>query len=208
MKHRKAIAFFGLAAFLSIISLGQLRLFHKEEKTLKNPEVMTMEQRAEEAYQYAKRHKMNTSYAFLVDYSIPSGTPRLFVWDYEKNRVVAKTYVMHGIGGGSTKETPVFSNKPGSKCSSLGHFSVTKLHGSKIRRSFRLKGLDGSCSNAFRRGIMIHRSKWVDVWCKEKYIPLHEESCQGCITVSSKGMTYLEKLINSQSKPILLWSYV
>ena len=169
---------------------------------------MSLEDRAAKAYQYARRRGMNTDYAFFLDYSIPSGTPRLFVWDFNKNRVIARTYAMHGVGGGSTMSEPVFSNKPGSLCSSLGRFEVTKKHGHKVRRSFRLKGLDRTCNNAFRRGIMIHRSTWVDRWCSKKYIPLHSESCQGCVTVSSRGMIYLEKLINSQSKPILLWSYV
>ena len=163
--------------------------------------------RAAEAFDYAKRHKMNGNYVLLVDYSIPSGTPRMFVWSYEKNRVVARTYVMHGIGGGSTAEIPVFSNKVGSECSSLGKFKVTKAHGSKIKRSFRLQGLERSNSNAFRRGIMIHRSTWVDRFCSKEYIPLHKPSCQGYITVSSRGMNYLEKLIKSESKPLLLWSY-
>ena len=113
---------------------------------------ISLEGRAAEAYQYARRHGLNTDYALFLDYSIPSGTPRLFVWDYDRNEVIARTYVMHGIGGGSTKSEPVFSNKPGSKCSSLGRFEVTKNHGNKIKRSYRLKGLDSSCSNAYRRG--------------------------------------------------------
>lgn len=169
---------------------------------------ISLEERAEEAFQYAKRHGMNTEYAFFLDYSIPSGTPRLFVWDYSKNKVVAKTYVMHGVGGGSTDREPVFSNKKGSMCSSLGRFEVTKSHGYRLKRSFRLKGLDRSCSNAFPRGLMIHCSTWVDRWHWKKYIPLHAASCQGCVTVSCKGMNYLERLIKSQPKPILLWSYV
>lgn len=56
---------------------------------------------------------MNTDYAIFLDYSIPSGTPRLFVWDHSKNRVVARTCVMHGVGGGSTDREPVFSKKMG-----------------------------------------------------------------------------------------------
>jgi len=163
--------------------------------------------RAAKALDYARKHEMNEKYALLLDYSIPSGTPRLFVWDYERNKVVARTYVMHGVGGGSTAKEPVFSNKAGSKCSSLGKFKVTKAHGSKLKRSYRLQGLEKSNSNAYRRGIMIHSSPWVDLWCKRKYIPLHELSCQGCVTVSSRGMAYLERLIKSESKPILLWSY-
>ena len=204
MRARKILFALCALALVPTVLLGIC--FHKENNA--GPSGISLEERAAEAYQYARRHGLNTDYALFLDYSIPSGTPRLFVWDYDRNEVVARTYVMHGIGGGSTKSEPVFSNKPGSKCSSLGRFEVTKNHGNKIKRSYRLKGLDSSCSNAYRRGIMIHRSTWVDRWSWAEYIPLHSNSCQGCVTVSSKGMNYLENLINSQSRPLLLWSYV
>ena len=122
--HTKTIVAFSIlaiaAAGISIDASPSSRA--SEIVSSSNDDKMTLDQRAIKAYQYAKRHRMNTRYAFLVDYSIPSGTPRLFVWDYDKKKVVARTYVMHGIGGGSTKEEPVFSNKPGSMCSSLGRF--------------------------------------------------------------------------------------
>lgn len=168
---------------------------------------ITMVERAAVAKAYARKHGMNTDYALFVDYSIPSGTPRLFVWDFRQGRIIARTYVMHGPGKGSSDETPVFSNQVGSMCSSLGKFKVTKSHGYKLKRSFKLKGLEKSNSNAWRRGLMIHRSTWVDRHCRKQYIPLHTPSCQGCITVSSRGMNYLEKLIKKESAPILLWAY-
>lgn len=189
-----------------LTAVGVIYMFRRPaEETSYDSDPLAM--RANEAAKYARRHNLSCNYVLLLDYSIPSGTPRLFVWDTEKNCIAARTYVMHGLGGGSTAEQPVFSNKVGSGCSSLGKFKVTKLHGSKLKRSYRLKGLERSNSNAFRRGIMIHRSKWVDTWCKNTYIPLHEPSCQGCITVSTKGMDYLERLIDSESRPLLLWSY-
>ncbi len=204
MRARKILFTLCAIAFVPVVFLS---VSHHQKNKVASHSGISLEERAAEAYQYARRHSLNTDYALFLDYSIPSGTPRLFVWDYDGHKVVARTYVMHGIGGGSTQSTPVFSNRPGSQCSSLGHFEVTKNHGYKIKRSYRLKGLDKSCSNAYRRGIMIHRSTWVDRWCWKKYIPLHGESCQGCVTVSSRGMKYLENLINSQSQPLLLWSY-
>ena len=170
-------------------------------------EYKTIEARAEKALAFACRHNMNEHYALFIDYSIPSGTPRLFVWDFEKKRIVASTYVMHGPGGGSTAEQPRFSNRPGSNCSSLGRFLVTKNRGTRLKRSFRLKGMDMDNQTAYARGLMIHRSKWVDSHCWMNYIPLHSPSCQGCVTVSSRGMTYLWNLINSERKPLLLWSF-
>lgn len=167
-----------------------------------------MEHRANSAMKVIKRHNLNEDYCLFVDYSIPSGTPRLFVWSFKNEKIVASTYVMHGPGMGSTAEKPVFSNKPGSKCSALGRFVVTKRHGSKLKRSFRLSGLDINNRTAEARGLMIHRSTWVDTHCWMDYIPLHARSCEGCVTVSSRGMAYLEDLIKKQEKNLLLWSFV
>ena len=161
-----------------------------------------------EAKDYARVRNLNDRYCIFVDYSIPSGTPRVFVWSFEKEKVVYKTYTMHGPGKGSTAEKPVFSNLPGSKCSSLGHFAVTKVHGTRNKRGFRIKGLDVANHTAYARGLMIHRAKWVDTNCWREYIPLQPKCCLGCITVSSKGMNYLEKLIKGEEKQILLWSFV
>ena len=201
-----------LGIIVLCIAVGSMALacyaLHKRYSIKQKPsQEQPIAVRATEALDYAKAHKLNTNYALLVDYSIPSGTPRLFVWDFDQNKIVARTYVMHGVGKGSTAERPVFSNTVGSECSSLGKFKVTNIHGGKIKRSYRLTGLEASNSNAWRRGIMIHRSTWVDRWCWKEHIPLHEPSCQGCITVSSRGMTYLEKLIKNESEPLLLWSY-
>lgn len=112
-----------------------------------------VEKRAHAAMKIIKRHDLNRNYFLFVDYSIPSGTPRLFVWSFNENKVVAVTYVMHGPGMGSTAEKPVFSNKPGSNCSSLGRFIVTREHGSKLKRSYRLKGLDIDNQTAYLRGL-------------------------------------------------------
>lgn len=167
----------------------------------------SLEHRSEAALKVIKRHNLNEDYCLFIDYSIPSGTPRMFVWSFKENRVISSTYVMHGPGMGSTAEKPVFSNRPCSNCSSLGRFIVTKHRGTRLKRSFRLSGLDIDNRTAYARGLLIHSSKWVDAYCWKDYIPLHEKSCKGCVTVSTRGLDYLENLINSQQKRLLLWSF-
>ena len=174
---------------------------------LDDKERKTIEECAEKALKFARRHNMNEHYALFVDYSIPSGTPRLFVWDFHQKKIIASTYVMHGSGGGSTAEHPRFSNRPGSNCSALGRFLVTKEHGNVNKNGFRLKGMDTDNQTAYARGLLIHSSFWVDSNCWMKYIPLRGKSCSGCVTVSSRGMNYLGKLINKEKKPLLLWSF-
>ena len=170
-------------------------------------EYKTIERRAEKALAFARRHNMNEHYALFVDYSIPSGSPRLFVWDFHQKKVIARTYVMHGSGGRSTDKKPQFNNRPGSECSALGRFYVTKAHGNRLKYSFRLKGMDINNQTAFARGLMIHSARWVDTWCWKKYIPLNRNCCQGCVTVSTRGMDYLWKLIRREKKALLLWNY-
>lgn len=89
----------------------------------------------------------------------------------------------------------------------LGRFLVTKEHGQSLKRSFRLKGLDSDNKTAYSRGLMIHSAGWVNDHCWKKYIPLRRSSCQGCVTVSSKGMKYLWRLVNKEKTQLLLWSY-
>lgn len=170
-------------------------------------EYKTIEARAEKALAFARRHNMNERYALFVDYGIPSGKPRLFVWDFHQKKIAATTYVMHGPGGGSTDERPRFSNRPGSGCSSLGRFLVTKEHGNRNKRGFRIKGMDVDNQSAYARGLMIHGAGWVDRHCWKRYIPLNGKCCQGCVTVSSRGMNYLYSLISKEKKPLLLWNF-
>ena len=167
----------------------------------------TIKERAEKAYSFASRKGMNQNYCILLDYSIPSGQPRLFVWSFDEGRVVYSGYAMHGPGRGSTDKTPVFSNVPGSKCSSLGRFEVTRDRGRRNRSGLRLRGLERSNSKAYGRGIMIHSSRYVDANRWRRYIPLNGKSCLGCVTVSSRDMEYINRLVKKEKKHLLLWSY-
>ena len=172
-----------------------------------NSHYTELEVRAEKALKYAQRRGLNENYCVFVDYGIPSGRPRLFVWSFDEGRVVYSGHVMHGPGKGSTDATPVFSNVPGSHCSSLGRFEVTRHRGRRNKSGFYLKGLEHSNSSAFSRGIMIHSSRWVDRNLWRKFIPLNAKSCLGCVTVSTRDMAYINRLVGKEKGNLLLWSY-
>ena len=163
--------------------------------------------RAEKALQYAERKGMNAHYCIFLDYSIPSGKPRLFVWSFEKGRIIYSGHAMHGPGKGSTDESPVFSNVYGSHCSSVGKFEVTRDRGTRNKTGLRLKGLELSNKSAYSRGIMIHGSRLVDTNKWRKFIPLNEKYCQGCVTVSTRDMAYINRLLGKEDRNLLLWSY-
>ncbi len=172
-----------------------------------NTHYASLEQRADAALEAARLHGLSTNYCLLVDYGVPSGKPRLYVWSFKGRKAVARTYAMHGAGGGSTARKPVFSNKPGSECSSLGRFEVTLERGTRVKKGLRLKGLDTTNSNAYARGLMVHGSMWVNVNCWREFIPLNRRSSQGCVTVSTRGFDYIDSLAHSESKPMLLWTF-
>ena len=167
----------------------------------------SIEERAEQAQKYAARKGMSTNYCVLVDYGIPSGSPRVFVWSFAEGKVVYRGHAMHGPGKGSTAETPVFSNVPGSHCSSVGRFEVTRRHGNRNKTGYYLRGLDRTNSRAYSRGIMIHSSKWVDRNAWRRYIPLNARSCLGCVTVSTRDMRYIGRLVEKEDRRLLLWAY-
>jgi hypothetical protein len=191
------------AALLAVIAATCLVVFRT--MTRRAPE--SIEERAEEAFRYAKRKGLSINYCLLLDYGIESGKPRLFIWSFEKNRIIYSAYAMHGPGNGSTDKTPVFSNVRGSMCSSLGRFEVTRERGIINKSGLRLMGLEYSNRNAYTRGIMIHGSRWVDRNKSRRYIPLNEKSCQGCVTVSTGDMAYINRLVRNEERNLLLWSY-
>lgn len=163
---------------------------------------------ADDSKEFALEHNLSDRYCLLVDYGLPSGTPRVYVWSFEEKKILFEAYTMHGCGGGSTDEEPVFSNKMGSMCSTLGNFAITRQHGTINTTGYRLKGLDAENANAWDRALMIHDSYWVDNYCDEEYIPVNQVICQGCVTVNVEAMKKIGRLVDSESKLILLRSFV
>ena len=61
----------------------------------------TIEERAERAMDFARSHNMNEHYALFVDYGIPSGTPRLFVWTSIRRRLLQVRMLCMGLAVGA-----------------------------------------------------------------------------------------------------------
>jgi hypothetical protein len=98
----------------------------------------------------------------IVDYSLPSSTPRMWVIDMHNKTVTHHTYVAHGIGSGE-KYAYKFSNQPGSGKSSLGLYLTGDIYKGRYGQSLNLQGLDGKFnSNALSRRIVVHKAHYVD----------------------------------------------
>lgn len=160
-----------------------------------------------EVKDYCELRGYSTDYYILVDFSIPSGKKRFFIYDLQRGKRVLSSYCMHGSGKGNTDATPKFSNELGSGCSSLGRY-VMAGKGRKFKNSIRLRGLDKTNNLAEARGILIHSARKVTRFSGESdYIPIGSES-RGCFTVSRDCVAKVMKIYRGASKrrPVMLYA--
>jgi len=98
----------------------------------------------------------------VIDYSLPSTEPRLWVLDLDRARILYKELVAHGRESGDNIPG-AFSNEPGSLMSSLGLFVTDEAYVGKNGYSLRLRGLDpGINDNAYDRAIVMHGAAYVN----------------------------------------------
>ena len=157
---------------------------------------------------YCDRRGYSTDYYILVDFSIPSGKKRFFIYDLQRGKRLMSSYCMHGSGKGNTAAQPKFSNNPGSGCTSLGRYVMIGKGGMKFKNCVRLRGLDKSNYLAEARGILIHSAGKVTRFSGEKkYIPLGTES-RGCFTVPRSCVEKVMQIYKESSKrrPVLIYA--
>lgn len=98
----------------------------------------------------------------LIDYSLPSASPRLWVFDLRSGQLLFKELVAHGRNSGDAAATR-FSDVSGSRQSSLGLFRTADVYVGHNGYSLRLDGLEpGFNSQARARAIVMHGAKYVD----------------------------------------------
>ena len=178
-----------------------------------------LDERAEEALEYCNKNGYSTEYCLLVDYGRHSGRVRFFLWDFQKEKQVMKCLCAHGYGKGSTARKPVFSNEPGSFCSSLGHYRVGKektMSKPKGRKALVLYGKDKTNSNALQRGILIHPVSLPNFPIYPLMIPVKvhkvlghkiRPKSEGCITIPFRKYEEVSNVAKSSNKPLMLWVY-
>lgn len=92
----------------------------------------------------------------VIDYTLPSSERRLWVVDLASGAVLINTYVAHGMGSGGTRAT-AFSNRWGSRQSSLGTFLTADDYRGVKGLALRLEGLEPGINDRARvRGIVFH----------------------------------------------------
>ncbi len=166
LTHKKFIFSTGLIGLVIAVWCCQLMAMPIGLKTAPsvisglNPQVLKL---ATTAYRNAKHKGIGSKDLLtIVDYSLPSTSKRLWVIDMHNNKVVHNTHVSHGIGSGENYATR-FSNRHGSKMSSLGLYLTGDIYNGHYGSSLNLHGLEDKFnSNALARRIVVHPAHYAN----------------------------------------------
>lgn len=97
----------------------------------------------------------------VIDYSLPSSEPRLWVFDLAHEALLFEELVSHGRGSGNALASR-FSNTPESHQSSLGLFRTMNTYYGRNGYSLRLEGLETGVNHlAYDRAIVMHGADYV-----------------------------------------------
>jgi hypothetical protein len=100
----------------------------------------------------------------VIDYSLPSSERRLWVIDMIQRRVLTHELVAHGENSGDAYAV-AFSNRVGSKQTSLGLFRTESTYWGGNGYSLRLDGLEpGFNDRAYERKIVVHGANYAEPW--------------------------------------------
>lgn len=98
----------------------------------------------------------------VIDFTMPSNRERMWVINLKELTIIRRTLVSHGMNTGGLFAQH-FSNTPNTHKSSLGFYIVAdSFSDKKLDLCIRLKGLEGSNSNAWSRGIIIHKAWYAE----------------------------------------------
>lgn len=125
-----------------------------------NPKVISL---ALSALECATAQGMTPSRSLtVIDYSLPSTTPRLWVFDLHLGKLLFEELVAHGRNSGENYAES-FSNTYGSLQSSLGLFLTKETYAGRNGYSLRMDGLEaGFNDKAMERAIVFHGADYVN----------------------------------------------
>jgi hypothetical protein len=125
-----------------------------------DPKVIAL---AVSAVDCATAHGMSPSDRLaVIDYSLPSTKPRLWVFDLNNRKLLYRELVAHGRNSGENYPQH-FSNTLGSLQSSLGLFRTLDTYSGSNGYSLRMDGLEAGVNDkALERAIVMHGAPYVD----------------------------------------------
>ncbi len=155
------------------------------------------------AFQHAKdNYHINKNILTVVDYSVPSNQPRMWIFDLNTNKLVMNTYVAHGKGSGGDIPSR-FSNENMSKESSLGTYITENTYIGHKGLSLNIKGLEkGFNDQALKRRVVVHGAAYVEpTFIKHTG---HAGHSWGCPAV---GFSVAKPIINTIKGGSVLFAY-
>jgi len=124
-----------------------------------NPEVLKAALSATDCAQH--RDLPQNQILTVIDYSLPSTEPRLWVFDLAKRELLFHELVAHGVNTGENLAIR-FSNTAGTRQSSLGLFLTDTTYMGRNGYSLKLHGLEKDINhNALQRAIVLHGAWYV-----------------------------------------------
>ena len=97
----------------------------------------------------------------VIDYSLPSSEPRMFIFDLAAHKLLFRELVAHGRNSGGDRAS-FFSNSSGSLASSIGLFVTADTYVGGNGYSMRLRGLEEGVNDmAWDRAIVMHGAYYV-----------------------------------------------
>jgi hypothetical protein len=147
---------------------------------------------------------MSARYWAIANFDLKSTLPRLFLFDVRDRRV--QSYLCaHGIGSeGATDDgfANVFSNQPGSNCTSLGVYLRAETYQGRHGFSMRLDGLEPTNSNARARAVVVHGANYVSPEFIHRYGRIGRSD--GCLAVENRFVTEVVSALTGGSL-VLAW---
>lgn len=160
--------------------------------------------RISEIKNFIKNKDYNQELAIFINFKVPSGKYRYFVYNLKDNKILQKAIVAHGSGSVVSGSTALkFSNVEGSYQSSLGKYAIGGSYIGQFGKAYRLKGLDSTNDNAMQRAIVLHSFSSVPDIESEKPTCLS----LGCPMLSVNAFKETAKYIDKSEKPIILYTF-
>lgn len=179
-------------------------LFSCESKSQKTATILLRKDKISEIKHFIENKNYNQKIAIFIDFKIPSYKKRFFIYDLQKDSILEQGVVAHGSGSVVAHSSQLqFSNTENSYQSSLGKYVILNSYQGKFGKSYRMKGLDKTNSNAYKRAIVLHALGCVP----------DEESTNptclslGCPMLSPNFFKKTAQYIDASTQPIILYAF-
>ena len=143
------------------------------------------------------RNFTNHRYLSIVDFTLPSNQDRYFLYDLKRHKAIFSTLVSHGKGSGRGAYATKFSNRNGTRMSSLGMYVTTGSFWSKHGRSIHVKGLEPTNSIANRRTVEFHSAHYVSYSFAKNNGRVGNS--YGCFALSKKAIAHIRPYVEKGS---------